>query len=433
VVRTQPAALSTIGEITDVRSPPLMQILLVQNASYFPSFAGSGKSDRLLMQALAQRGHRCSVVARPDDSLPSGRDHVAALNARGIRPAVTDAGAIVFTHESVAVHVVTAGTVRAYAVEQFARMRPDVVLVSTDPLNNLVGDLANAGAEKVVYLARTTTLLPFGPDAAFPSRTKTEAIQRVCAVTAVSGFLADYIRRHSGIEAQHVPIQLLEAAEGPALGAFENRFVTMVNPCALKGIAVFLALADLFPHAEFAAVPTWGTTSEDRAALAARPNVRILDPVDDVRDLLRQTRVMLVPSLWPEARARILVESLLHGVPVLASDVGGNREAAMGLPCLLPVTPIVEYERRVDERLVRVPRTPAQDVGSWRTALHRLLTDRDDYQATSMAARQTAERYAATTNVDAFEAVLTDVHERTGATSCTEFLPASSTTCPSRH
>ena len=40
-----------------------------------------------------------------------------------------------------------------------------------------------------------------------------------------------------------------------------------MNPCAVKGISIFLALADAFPETVFAAVPTWGTNEQDRAAL----------------------------------------------------------------------------------------------------------------------------------------------------------------------
>ena len=138
----------------------------------------------------------------------------------------------------------------------------------------------------------------------------------------------------------------MEPEDWPELGRFENEFVTFVNPCAVKGIAIFLALADAFPQTQFAAVPTWGTNQQDRAALEARPNVRILAPVDDINLLLARTRVLLVPSLWAEARSRIVLEALLRGVPVMAANVGGIPEAMMGVPYLLPVRPIEKYETR---------------------------------------------------------------------------------------
>ena len=41
-----------------------MRILLAHNSLYYPSHGGGDKSNRLLMEALAARGHTVRVVAR---------------------------------------------------------------------------------------------------------------------------------------------------------------------------------------------------------------------------------------------------------------------------------------------------------------------------------------------------------------------------------
>jgi len=190
------------------------------------------------------------------------------------------------------------------------------------------------------------------------------------------------------------------------LGRFENEFVTFVNPCAVKGIAIFLALAAAFPDTRFAAVPTWGTNREDTAALRALPNITLLDPVDDINLLLARTRVLLVPSLWAEARSRIVLESLLRGVPVLAANVGGIPEAMMGVPYLLPVRPIERYETRLDEQMVPIAQVPGQDIGPWRDALFRLLSDRAHYAEISGQSRAAALEYAKELHAGHFEKLL---------------------------
>ena len=50
-----------------------MRILLAHNSLYYPSFGGGDKSNRLLMEALAARGHEVRVVAR---LAKIGRAHV---------------------------------------------------------------------------------------------------------------------------------------------------------------------------------------------------------------------------------------------------------------------------------------------------------------------------------------------------------------------
>ncbi len=384
-----------------------MRLLLVENATHFPSYAGGSKSDQLMIAALARRGHECRIVARLDDETRrSPEQYAGALIDRGVAPISAADGVVVFALDSVDVHAVTSANLRLYVLKQVETFKPDLVVVSTDPLNILVHDLVRVQARKTVYLARTTHLLPFGPDSSFVSDVKTDAIRQARAVVTVSRYLAEYIQRHSGIDAVHRPIQMMDSANWPNLGSVENTFVTMVNPCALKGISIFTGLAELFEDVAFAAVPTWGTTARDRAELAAHANISVLEPVDDIRDLLRQTRVTLVPSLWCEGRGRVVVESMLSGVPVLASDVGGIREAVMGIPCLLPVTPIARYERRVDERMIRVPETLAQDLGPWRDALARLLEDRDHYSRMSASSREAAMRYAGALDIGPFESLL---------------------------
>src|SRR5450756_503945 len=256
-----------------------MRILLAQNSLYYPAHGGGDKSNRLLVEALAARGHVCRVVARI--SVFGEAEHtqyLAALAARGVTPQSAAGGVVVFQRAGVEVHVVTNvganANLRVHFAAQAEAFAPDVILVSTDdPAQLLLACALRHATARVVYLARATLALPFGPDCAFPSQAKTERIRACDAVVAVSQYVADYIRKYAGIDAVHVPISLLEPEElepedRPLLGRFDNEFVTLVNPCAVKGIAIFLALADAFPETAFAAVPTWGTNQQDRAAVS---------------------------------------------------------------------------------------------------------------------------------------------------------------------
>jgi surfactin synthase thioesterase subunit/glycosyltransferase involved in cell wall biosynthesis len=384
-----------------------MRILLAQNSLYFPAHGGGDKSNRLLVEALAARGHDCRVVARISVfGEAEERRYLADLAARGVA-AEPCAGVVSFARHGANIRVVTNASLRSTFAAEATEFRPDVILCSTDdPPQLLLETALRQPGARVVYLARATLAVPFGPDCAFPSESKTVRLREVDRVVGVSQYVADYFRRWAGIEAVHVPISLVEPEDWPELGRFENEFVTFVNPCAVKGIDIFLALADAFPQLSFAAVPTWGTNARDRAALAARSNVRLLDPVDDINLLLARTRVLLVPSLWAEARSRIVLEAMLRGVPVLAADVGGIPEAKMGVPYLLPVRPIERYCPDVDDQMVPVADVPPQEIGPWREALGRLISDSGHYSEIAAQSRQAALTYARSLSVAPFEELL---------------------------
>jgi surfactin synthase thioesterase subunit/glycosyltransferase involved in cell wall biosynthesis len=385
-----------------------MRILLAQNSLYYPAHGGGDKSNRLLLEALAARGHACRAVARISVFGEQGHaEFLQALAARGVTPLSTADGVVTFRRAGVDVHVVTGGNLRAHFAAQAEEFAPDVILASTDdPAQLLLPGALSSPKARVIYLARATLALPFGPDCAFPSEAKTERLRACDAVVGVSRYVADYIRQHAGIDAVHVPISLMEPEVWPSLGRFDNRYVTFVNPCEVKGLAIFLALADAFPQTAFAAVPTWGTTRQDRAALEARSNVKLLAPFDDINGLLSLTRVLLVPSLWAEARSRIVLEAMLRGVPVMAANTGGIPEAMMGVPYLLPVRPIEKYQKRLDEQMVPVAEVPAQDIGPWREALTRLLTDATHYAALAAQSRGAALEYAKELHAGHFEKLL---------------------------
>ncbi|MCU1275259.1 MAG: Thioesterase, partial [Bryobacterales bacterium] len=392
-----------------------MRILLAQNSRYYPAHGGGDKSNRLLMEALAARGHECTVVARI--SKFGDREEklfLSELAARGVPNHLDEPGVVKFSRNGVTVLTVTNHpSLRAYFAKQIQAFSPEVIVASTDdPTQLLLEPALRAENARVIYLARATLALPFGPDCAFPSAAKTEMLNRADLVVGVSQYVADYIRRWSGIEAVHVPISLLDPGPYEPLGRFENEFVTMVNPCAVKGISIFLALAQRMPHVRFAAVPMWGTNEADRRSLEQHPNISILPAVDDIKTILARSRVLLVPSLWAEARSRIVVEAMLHGVPVVASGIGGIPEAKLGVDYLVRVRPIENYREGVDDQMVPVAEVPEQDIEPWHNALNRLLSEPHHYEQLSRASREAALEYAAHLSVEPFERLLEEATQK---------------------
>ncbi|HEY3838041.1 MAG TPA: glycosyltransferase family 4 protein, partial [Bryobacteraceae bacterium] len=366
-----------------------MRILLAHNSLYYPSFGGGDKSNRLLMEALAARGHNVRVVSRDETQDP-------------------------YTLHGVDVRTLKQNSnLRAFFSQQIEEFNPEIILTSTDDPGHLLFDIAtHAPASRVVHLVRATIAVPFGPDSSSPSRAKTEALRGADAIVGVSEYVAEYVRQWGAMDAVHVPISLMEPVQAEPVGAFDNPYVTIVNPCAVKGIDIFLGLAARMPHLRFAAVPTWGTNAQDLAALRAQPNVTLLEPVENIDLLLRQTRVLLVPSVWAEARSRIVVEAMLRAVPVIASDAGGIREAKLGVPYLLPVNLIRHYKPVLDENLVPVAEAPPQNIDPWLEALTHLTGDQRHWRQIAAQSIQAAAHYVANLSVEPFERLLLDVAQR---------------------
>jgi surfactin synthase thioesterase subunit/glycosyltransferase involved in cell wall biosynthesis len=388
-----------------------MRILLAHNSLYYPSHGGGDRSNRLLMEALAARGHEVRVVAR---IARFGREpHEAFLRQLLARNAVFEVSAPEVRQRlnGADVHTLTLDPQwRGFFSGHLEAFDPDVILTSTDDPAQLLLDIAlQAPRARVVYMARATIAVPFGPDSSAPNARRADMLRRCDGVVGVSQYVARYLAHWGGLDAIHLPISLLEPREFPDLGNFDSPFVTLANPCAVKGISIFLELADRMPGALFAAVPTWGTNAADLARLRERGNVSILDPFDNIDDLFRQTRVLLVPSLWAEARSRIVVEAMACGIPVIASDIGGIPEAKLGVPYLFPVNPIVRYKHAVDENMAPVAEVPPQDTGPWQTALERLLTDRGHYAQISRESRKAAVEYARSISAEPFEQFLKNV------------------------
>ncbi len=391
-----------------------MRILLAHNSLYYPSHGGGDKSNRILMEALAERGHEIQVVARLGEfSEAAEARFLAALDGRNTQAEV-NAGVARFSHNGVRVETLTRNPQMRAAFAAVVRdFDPDVILTSTDDPAQLLFEIAvNAPRARVVHLVRATIAVPFGPDSSMQSERRTGLLRRADAIVGVSEYVARYIREYGRMPAVHVPISLMEPGEPPAVGRFDNSHVTFGNPCAVKGIDIFLGLARCLPNLQFAAVPTWGTNQYDLSRLQSQPNISIVPPVDNMDELFAQTRVLLVPSVWAEARSRIVPEAMLRGVPVMASNIGGIPEAKLGVPYLLPVNPIRGYKPAVDENMVPVAEVPPQDIEPWVAALRRLTTDESHWLAISSASRQAALDYVHNLSVEPFERVLDAVVAR---------------------
>jgi amino acid adenylation domain-containing protein len=387
-----------------------MRLLMTMNVPYTRSHGGANRSNRGLIEGLARRGHDAWVVApalaQPSPITYQGwLDELAEL---GVSWAAEGDEAVRFEWGGVRVVAVREpGQVRAVLVRLIGRLAPYRVLVSSeDPSQSLLAAALEADPGRVVYLALTPPLFPFGPASLYPSETRTDLIRRAGAVACLSRIVADYVGEHAGVPAfvYHPP----SFGTGPfqRVASFDDGAVLLANACAVKGLPIFLELARRFPDRPFAALHGYGTTEADLAALRAQPNVALWRNERELDTLFRRTKIVLVPSLWMESFGMVVVDAMLRGIPVLAADHGALPEAALGTARLLPVTPITRYERDLDDNLLPVPIVPPQNCAAWVEALGPLLSDREQWEAAAGAAYKAATAYVAALSVEPFERML---------------------------
>ena len=385
-----------------------MRILLTAGASYVPPRGGATRSNLAWLDHLAAAGHACRVVCGALAHGGAGRGE--QMSEEEIRD---DAARAVDGVEAVRrgpVEIFSAADPvrRMQALRQhILDFRPDWVLVSSEDLGHaLLREAWHSAPGRVVYLAHTPQFYPFGPAAWNPEPSAAELVARAAAVVAIGHSTASYIERHTGRAAAivHPPIY----GEGPYrnLACFDRGLVAMINPCAVKGIGIFLEVARSLPGVEFGALPGWGTTRDDRAALAGLPNVVPLANCRDIERVLERTRVLLMPSLWFEGFGLIAMEAMLRGIPVISSDAGGLKEAKAGTGYIIPVIPIERYEPVFDELGMPRPVTAPQEFEPWVSALSALLGDRAAYEAESRASREAALRFTGALRASQMEELL---------------------------
>jgi glycosyltransferase involved in cell wall biosynthesis len=384
-----------------------MKVLLAQNMFYLPSRGGANRSNRLMLERLAARGHECHAVVpltgRVSHILPG--DMRGYLSACGAEVIDDDERVLRYVRRGVMVHAVRRGhelprTLRTALDEH----DPDWALVANDDPGMMVLSAALRSARRVLYLVHTLQPLPFGPRSFHPNPASTAMIERTTGLLSVSRATQDYVRQWSGLESELIYPDVYGSTECRSNPGGRTS-VTLVNACGYKGNDIFLQLADAMPDVPFLAVEGWGTTDRDRAALAARPNIEVWPGTDDMETVYDRSRVLLMPSLWDEAFGYCSVEALIRGIPVLAADLAGLRESTLGVGRLLPVAPIRHYPR---DRAQVLPNgdVPAQDVRPWLEALGGLLADPREYDRVADSGRRAATAFVAGLDPDALEKLL---------------------------
>jgi glycosyltransferase involved in cell wall biosynthesis len=106
----------------------------------------------------------------------------------------------------------------------------------------------------------------------------------------------------------------------------DGNMITLVNANVNKGVHQFIELAKRMPTRKFLGVkPYYG----ELWLPPAPPNIEWVPFDDDIRNILKRTRILLFPSYY-ESFGRIAVEAMYNGIPVIYSKPATENVGIVG-------------------------------------------------------------------------------------------------------
>lgn len=388
-----------------------MKILLVQSMEYLYPWGGAHKANRILMEGLAERGHECRVIT-PSLGIVGYEEFLATKIRDNDFEVLEDIPDELF--------VIRRKGVTAYTVKKMFQVfpfikrsidafKPDITIVSEDNTHLLLETVLETES-RTVFFAHSQATIPFGPECFHEDRSKISLYKKLNGIISVSEYLKGYFLTHAGLDSTVIYFPSYGPGPFPYLADFDNKYITVINPSAIKGLSIFIGLARQMPHLQFAAVPTWATMDEEIEEMRSVSNITIIKPAENINDIYKQTKVFLMPSLWGESFGQVIFEAMLRGIPVIASHVGGIPEAKLHLDHILPVNPIKQYiQEKVLTSSIPIPVIPEQNLETWIEALNQLTSDEEHYYRLSQDSYHKSATFHATLSIASFETYLQHV------------------------
>jgi glycosyltransferase involved in cell wall biosynthesis len=149
---------------------------------------------------------------------------------------------------------------------------------------------------------------------------------------------------------------------------FQGEYITLVNANQNKGVAQFIEIARKQPTRKFLGIlPYYGNLDVPDAP----DNIKWIPFDDDIRNILKETRILLLPSYY-ESFGRIAVEAMLNGIPVLYSKTNPNSKypggSTEGVESWIKPVGISCHREKVEEWIHEIEVLDSPEVYSTRSA-----------------------------------------------------------------
>jgi glycosyltransferase involved in cell wall biosynthesis len=329
-------------------------ILLVTNHAFPPQRVGGSESSiHNLCLAMRGRGLDVSVFSAWSPTLPGGARYLAEAVLRQRRLICDEPSG----------YPVFRSTDPIRDVSAVARSgRPAVAVINAGKPMLLAERFVEHGVPTLVYVH----------DAFFDAWGGVARNHPLLRYVTTSRALAARFEARFGFRPVQIPPVIL-----PELYEVEStrKTVTFICPVPGKGLETAFALAERRPDIPFMFVECWPldrtSQSKLRHRVEALENVVLRARTHDMREIYRETKILLMPSVWFEAWGRAVSEAQVSGIPALASNSGGLPEAVG------PGGLLVSPDASIDE---------------WQRALSEMWDSTETYQRLSASAYQHARR-----------------------------------------
>lgn len=154
----------------------------------------------------------------------------------------------------------------------------------------------------------------------------------------------------------------------------QRGYITFINPIKHKGLDIFIRVAERMRTEKFLVVggeheAEWFKKNNE---IKVFKHIQYVLRCTDMDNIYAKTKILLVPSLWPEPFGRICIEAMCNGIPCIVSNRGGLPEA-IGDAGIIINNPF-------DTRL-------------WIDAINKLNEDEEFYEEISEKCRERVRRF----------------------------------------
>lgn len=203
--------------------------------------------------------------------------------------------------------------------------KPDLIIMNTPAV--FLDEINVAGLKEVINTKTKVVILVV--DDLFPTaktypREKVESYYNLVRKTEVvvnSKLIRENLYKETGIHGKIFPNLLSYKDIISKKGKHE--YITLINHHPIKGREIFNAIVKKMPSKKFMIVENWPDVPP---YIPPARNVRFSKFIQNPSTLYGKIRILLVPSLCQEGPARVVMEALLNGIPVIAHRIGSISE-----------------------------------------------------------------------------------------------------------